>query len=351
MQRLSGFNMMKRLILELKPLIPVMCITITMGVLGFLAAISIASLASIALGTLVEGPTLLPFKSAIIFMIVAAISRGLLRYVEQLTGHYIAFKILVILRDKVFTALRQLAPAKLESKEKGNLISLITSDIELLEVFYAHTIAPIAIAFITNLIIVGILSLIHPVFGLLSFVYFIFVGFVIPYVSSRYAKVEGVKYREVFGESNAFILDSLRGLKEMIQFNHGQTRLKELEEKSKELNKSLAKIKDHEGLISGMTDLTILIAILSFVGVGFYLYSIQSISLTLVLLAIVMIASSFGPVVALSHLANNLLHTFACAQRIFDLLDEVPQVTEVAGNQDVAGNEILFDQVSFTYPN
>ena len=153
MQRQSGFSIMKRLILELKPLILVMFITITMGVLGFLAAISIASFAAVALGTMIEGPTLVTFQTAITVMIVSAVSRGLLRYGEQLSGHYIAFKILYLLRDKIFTKLRTLAPAKLEGKDKGNLISLITSDIELLEVFYAHTIAPIAIALLTNSIV------------------------------------------------------------------------------------------------------------------------------------------------------------------------------------------------------
>lgn len=168
MQRQSGFSIMKRLILELKPLIFVMLITITMGVLGFLAAIAIASFAAVALGTIVEGPTIVTFQAAIIIMVVCAVSRGLLRYAEQLSGHYIAFKILYLLRDKIFTKLRTLAPAKLEGKDKGNLISLITSDIELLEVFYAHTIAPIAIALLTNSMIAIILYFIHPAYGFVA---------------------------------------------------------------------------------------------------------------------------------------------------------------------------------------
>lgn len=351
MQRQSGFSIMKRLILELKPLIFVMLITITMGVLGFLAAIAIASFAAVALGTIVEGPTIVTFQAAIIIMVVCAVSRGLLRYAEQLSGHYIAFKILYLLRDKIFTKLRTLAPAKLEGKDKGNLISLITSDIELLEVFYAHTIAPIAIALLTNSIIAIILYFIHPAYGFVAAAYFILVGVIVPYVSSMLVKTAGVNYRQAFASSNQYILDSLRGLKEILLFNQGQERLAALNEQSNQLNKSVRKIKDHEGFVTGLTGVIITSAMLVFVGMGFYFYTTGQLSLTLVLVALVIIASSFGPVVALSNLSNTLAHTFACAQRLFDLLDEEPQVTEVEGMATVEMNELAFDQVTFTYPN
>ncbi|WP_455796302.1 ABC transporter ATP-binding protein [Clostridium butyricum] len=350
MKRRSGFQIMARLIVELKPLAPVMLITIGMGVLGFLAAIAIATFGAVALGVLIGEVTSFTFKSAVIVMIVCAVLRGLLRYCEQLSGHYIAFKILVILRDKIFTVLRRLAPAKLEGKEKGNLISLITSDIELLEVFYAHTIAPITIAIITNAIISIILFRINPWFGILGAVFFLIVGFAIPYLSSKMAKEAGVEYRNNFGQSNSYILDSLRGLKEILLFNGGQRRLNSINEKSRELNKSLSKIKDHEGVIRGVTDLTIMLAILTFVGTGFGLLIADSISFIEIVVAVVIVASSFGPVVALSNLSNNLLHTFACAERLFALLDEEPNVEEVAGDKKVEGNSIKFKDVEFSYP-
>lgn len=350
MKRRSGFQIMARLIVELKPLAPVMLITIGMGVLGFLAAIAIATFGAVALGVLIGEVTSFTFKSAVIVMIVCAVIRGLLRYCEQLSGHYIAFKILVILRDKIFTVLRRLAPAKLEGKEKGNLISLITSDIELLEVFYAHTIAPITIAIITNAIISIILFRINPWFGILGAVFFLIVGFAIPYLSSKMAKEAGVEYRNNFGQSNSYILDSLRGLKEILLFNGGQRRLNSINEKSRELNKSLSKIKDHEGVIRGVTDLTIMLAILTFVGTGFGLLIADSISFIEIVVAVVIVASSFGPVVALSNLSNNLLHTFACAERLFALLDEEPNVEEVAGDKKVEGNSIKFKDVEFSYP-
>ena len=350
MKRRSGFQIMTRLIVELKPLAPVMLITIGMGVLGFLAAIAIATFGAVALGTLIGEVTQFTFKGAVIVMILCAVLRGLLRYCEQLSGHYIAFKILVILRDKIFTALRRLAPAKLEGKEKGNLISLITSDIELLEVFYAHTIAPIAIAIITNTIISIVLFKINPWFGLVGAIFFLIVGFAIPYLSSKMAKEAGVEYRNDFGDSNSYILDSLRGLKEILLFNGGQRRLDNINEKSRKLNKSLSKIKDHEGIIRGVTDLTIMLAILTSVGTGFGLLISDNISFIEIVIAVVIVASSFGPVVALSNLSNNLLHTFACAERLFALLDEEPNVEEVNGDKKIESNSIRFKDVDFAYP-
>ncbi|MFU7516389.1 thiol reductant ABC exporter subunit CydC [Clostridium sp. HCS.1] len=350
MKRRSGFQIMKRLIVELKPLAPIMLITIFMGVLGFLAAISIAAFGAIALGTYIDDITFITFKGALIVMVVSAVLRGFLRYGEQLSGHYIAFKILYILRDKIFTVLRKLAPAKLEGKEKGNLIALITSDIELLEVFYAHTIAPISIAIITNSIISIILYLINPAFGVIAAAFFIVVGFVIPYVSSSFAKEAGVNYRNIFGESNNYVLDSLRGLKEVLLYKNGEERLNNINKNSIRLNKSLDKIKEHEGIIRATTDITIMIAILTFVLLGMSKFLSGEITFTAAIVAIVVVASSFGPVVALSNLSNTLLQTFACAERIFELIDEVPHVEEVVGKNNIVCNEIAYNDVTFTYP-
>ncbi|WP_308780608.1 ABC transporter ATP-binding protein [uncultured Clostridium sp.] len=351
MKRRSGFQIMKRLIVELKPLAPIMLITISMGVLGFLAAISIAAFGAVALGSYIGDITFISFKGALIVMVASAILRGFLRYGEQLSGHYIAFKILYILRDKIFTVLRKLAPAKLEGKEKGNLIALITSDIELLEVFYAHTIAPISIAIITNSIISVILYLINPIFGVIAAVFYLIVGFVIPYASSSFAKEAGVKYRNIFGESNNYVLDSLRGLKEVLLYKNGEERLRNINKNSIRLNKSLDKIKEHEGIIRATTDITIMIAILTFVLLGMSKFLSGEITFAAAIVAIVIVASSFGPVVALSNLSNTLLQTFACAERIFELLDEAPHVEEVVGKNDIACSNISYNDVTFAYPN
>lgn len=351
MKRRSGFQIMKRLIVELKPLAPIMLITISLGVLGFLAATSIAAFGAVALGAHIGDITFISFKGALIVMVVAAILRGFLRYGEQLSGHYIAFKILYILRDKIFTVLRKLAPAKLEGKEKGNLIALITSDIELLEVFYAHTIAPISIAIITNSIIAIILFTISPIFGVIAAIFYLIIGFVIPYASSSFAKEAGVNYRNAFGESNNYVLDSLRGLKEVLLFKNGEERLEKIKENSAKLNKSLDKIKEHEGIIRALTDLTIMVAILTFVVLGVHKFLAGDITFTAAIVAIVVIASSFGPVVALSNLSNTLLQTFACAERIFEILDENPLVEEVEGKADINCEDIRYNNVTFSYPN
>lgn len=348
-QRLSGGKIMFRLIKILKPLVPVMIITITFGVLGFLAATAITTFGAIAMGDILGIETNYSFSTATKIIIGCAIFRGILRYIEQYSGHFIAFKILAILRDKVYKSLRKLAPAKLESKEKGNLISIITSDIELLEVFYAHTIAPIAIAILTSSIIAFVLYKINPYFGLIGLIFYSIVGFIIPVLSSKLGSEAGFEYRNEFGKTNSFLLDSLRGIKEILLFGQGEERLKAINDNSENLNKKLKIIKGHEGLIRALTDITIMIAILITLYVGVNLYINETINLGQVIVALVLLASSFGPTVALSNLSNNLMHTFACAQRLFDVLDEDPAVKEVTGEDSLNMNTIDISNLEFKY--
>lgn len=348
-QRLSGGKIMFRLIKILKPLVPVMIITITFGVLGFLAATAITTFGAIAMGDILGIEMNYSFSTATKIIIGCAIFRGILRYIEQYSGHFIAFKILAILRDKVYKSLRKLAPAKLESKEKGNLISIITSDIELLEVFYAHTIAPIAIAILTSSIIAFVLYKINPYFGLIGLIFYTIVGFIIPVLSSKLGSDAGFEYRNEFGKTNSFLLDSLRGIKEILLFGQGEKRLKAINDNSENLNKKLKIIKGHEGLIRALTDITIMIAILITLYVGVNLYINETINLGQVIVALVLLASSFGPTVALSNLSNNLMHTFACAQRLFDVLDEDPAVKEVTGEDSLNMNTIDISNLEFKY--
>ena len=347
--RQSGMKIMARLIKILKPLAPVMMITISFGVLGFLAAIAITTFGGVAIATKLGIDMSVTFKTSITVIIVCAVLRGLLRYIEQYSGHYIAFKILAILRDKVYKALRKLAPSKLESKEKGNLISVITSDIELLEVFYAHTVAPIAIAIITSIIIALVLGSINIYFGLISAGFYIIVGYVIPVFSSKYGNKAGVEYREEFAKTNSFLLESLKGIKEVLLFNQGEKRLAKINENSDRLNAKLDDIKKHEGIIRACTDVTIMIAILTFLFVGIHLMQNNVLNLGELIVAIVLLSSSFGPVVALSNLSNNLIHTFACAQRLFDILDEVPAVDEVEGEITLKTSEMSIENMDFNY--
>lgn len=347
--RLSGSKIMLRLIKILKPLVPVMLITITFGVLGFLAAIAITTFGAVAIGDVIGINMGYTYKTVVKIIVVCGVIRGILRYIEQYSGHYIAFKILAILRDKIYKALRKLAPAKLESKEKGNLISVITSDIELLEVFYAHTIAPIAIAIITSSIIAIVLYSINPYFGFIGLVFYVIVGYIIPVLSSKLGSEAGFDYRNEFGKTNSFLLDSLRGIKEILLFGQGDNRLDSINKNSDKLNEKMKIIKGHEGLIRALTDITIMLAILITLYVGVELFKAQTINLGEVIVALVLLSSSFGPTVALSNLSNNLMHTFACAQRLFDILDEVPAVEEVAGNYNLDMNETNIDNLEFKY--
>lgn len=348
-KRLSGSKIMLRLIKILKPLVPVMMITISFGVLGFLAAIAITTFGAVAMGDIIGLDMGYTFKNAVKIIILCAVLRGILRYIEQYSGHYIAFKILAILRDNVYKALRKLAPAKLESKEKGNLISVITSDIELLEVFYAHTIAPIVIAIITSSIIALFLYNINPYFGIIGLVFYVIVGYIIPVLSSKLGSEAGLDYRNEFGQANSFLLDSLRGIKEILLFGQGDNRLNSINKNSDKLNEKMKVIKSHEGLIRALTDITIMIAILITLYVGVELFKADTINLGQVIVALVLLSSSFGPTVALSNLSNNLMHTFACAQRLFDILDEVPAVEEVSGNCDLEMNNTNINDLEFKY--
>ncbi|MBC5995568.1 ABC transporter ATP-binding protein [Romboutsia ilealis] len=340
---------MLRLIKILKPLTPIMMITITFGVLGFLAATAVTTFGAVAIGNILGVKMGIELNLTIKIIIGCAILRGGLRAIEQYSGHYIAFKILAILRDQVFKALRKLSPAKLETKEKGNLISVITSDIELLEVFYAHTIAPIAIAILTSAVTAGVLYSVNPYFGLIGIGFYLIVGLVIPVASSKVANQAGLEYRNEFGNTNSFLLDSLKGIKEVLLFGTGEERINTINENSEKLNEKLKVIKQHEGIIRAFTDITIMIAILVTLYTGVKLFEVGSINLGQVILAVVLLASSFGPTVALSNLSNNLMHTFACAQRLFNILDEVPAVEEVPGMEDLNMNDININNVSFKY--
>ena len=348
-QRISGLKIMLRLIKILKPLTPIMMITITFGVLGFLAATAVTTFGAVAIGNILGVEMGIGLSTTIKIIIGCAILRGGLRAIEQYSGHYIAFKILAILRDQVFKALRKLSPAKLETKEKGNLISVITSDIELLEVFYAHTIAPIAIAILTSSVTAGVLYSVNPYFGLIGIGFYLIVGLVIPVASSKYANQAGLEYRNEFGNTNSFLLDSLKGIKEVLLFGAGEERINTINENSEKLNEKLKVIKQHEGIIRAFTDITIMIAILVTLYTGVKLFEAGTVDLGQVILAVVLLASSFGPTVALSNLSNNLMHTFACAQRLFNILDEVPAVEEVPGMEDLEMNDINIENVSFKY--
>lgn len=348
-KRRSGFNIAFRLITLVKPLMFKMIIAIIMGTLGYLTAIFITVFGAFAIVDVLNLETIISLKTIFISVSLFAVFRGILRYAEQAANHDIAFKILAIIRDEVFTKLRELAPAKLESKDKGNLISMITSDIELIEVFYAHTISPIAIAALVVIIMVSFLFNIHSYFSLIALLAYISVGIIIPMIISNLGKSDGVAFRNETGELSSSVLDSLRGLKEVIQYDYGDDILENITNKSNSLNATLAKTKYYEGLTTALSNTAIMVFSLITLFVSVYLFNINEITFVGATIAFVSMISSFGPTVALANLSNNLIQTFAAADRILDILDESAETLDIVDGVDVEFENIEISDLNFAY--
>ena len=346
--RRSGFNIMMKLITLVKPLIGFMFLAIIAGVIGNLAAIFIPAYSSYVIANIVSRADQINLNMSFILLIVLAISRGFLRYVEQLCNHFIAFKLLAIIRNKVFRALRRLAPAKLEGKEKGNLISLITSDIELLEVFYAHTISPIFIAFVTSVIVVSILFAYSVKAAIFAMISYLIVGLFLPIFSSKSGKKEGLELRNEFADLNSYLLDSLRGMKEVIQYSYGEKRLDYIDETTVKLNRKQERIKVFEAQNRGFTtSIVALLGLIMFVIMKNEMVDIFDINKLIVVTVLFM--SSFGPVIALSSLSANLRSTFASGDRVLNILEEKPQVLEVYDQNKTYFRDLKIEDITFSY--
>ena len=270
-------------------------------------------------------------KGILAVMILIAVLRGILHYVEQYCNHFIAFKLLAIIRHKVFAVLRKLCPAKLEERDKGNLISIITTDIELLEVFYAHTISPIAIATLTSVIMVIFIGRYHMLAGVLALAAYLIVGVAIPMWNGKRGSQKGMEFRTEFGELNSFVLDSLRGLDETIQYNQGEKRKGQMSERSRKLAGMQEDLSQMEGSQRSFTNLMILLASFGMLALTIHLYGKGEIGFDGILTCTIAMMGSFGPVVALSSLSNNLNQTLASGERVLSLLEEKPLVEEIPG--------------------
>lgn len=348
----SGFTIMMKLIGLLKPLLHVITITISMGIVGFLCSIFITIFGGYGLLNIIGFQTGISNKTIFIVVAILAVMRGVLRYAEQASGHYIAFKILAVLRDRVYVALRRLAPAKLEGKEKGNLISIITSDIELLEVFYAHTIAPIMIAILTSLIMLLFIGQYSWILALVAGISYCIVGILIPMLNGKFGRDTGRKYREDFGKLNSFVLESLYGLNETIQYADGENRLNQIREKSDGLDVYQEKLKKKEGVTRAATDAVILLCDIAMMFTGIGLMQAGIIGFEGVLIPTIALMSSFGPVVALSNLSNNLLQTLASGERVLSILEESPIIEEVTDGKEISADKLegmTVNGVSFAY--
>ncbi len=358
-KRRSAIQIMGSLIGLVKPLLHIMLAAIILGTLGYLCAIFLTILAGqvIVHGLLtgiagmivpVEKMWLVftPVKTIIIVMIVIAVLRGILHYVEQYCNHFIAFKLLAIIRHKVFASLRKLCPAKLEGRDKGNLISIITTDIELLEVFYAHTISPIAIATLTSVIMVIFIGRYHWLAGLLALAAYLIVGVAIPMWNGKRGSQKGMEFRTSFGELNSFVLDSLRGLDETIQYGQGEKRKEQMTGQSKNLAGMQEDLSKMEGSQRSFTNMVILLASFGMLALTIWLYAKGEMGFEGILTCTIAMMGSFGPVVALSSLSNNLNQTLASGERVLSLLEETALVEEIPGDVETFADQSVNSEES-----
>ena len=348
--RKNGFVVMGHLLKLVTPLAHIMAFTITMGTLGFLAAIFIMVLGAMGLVNLLNFDTHLSFSGILTALIVLAVARGALRYLEQMSGHYIAFKLLALLRDKVFSSLRRLAFVKLQDKQAGQLVSLVTNDIELLEVFYAHTIAPIMIAFFTSAILLLVFGHLSGWFVVVALAAYLTVGVILPIITTKLAREDGRRYRELVGEMNDFFLDSVRGMKEIQLFGYAKQRLDEIQQRSQKIDTAFERIKDQEAKVRVYTEVAVSAFNIIMLFTGLILFSLDKIDFSTFLIGVILLMSSYGPVIALSNLSSNLLQTLASGERVLSLLAEEPELKDVESAVDLKDvSRIDVESVNFAY--
>ena len=345
----SGLNVMLRLIGLVKPLAGYMAVAILMGLAGHLCASFITIFGGYAILDVSGYDTGLTLGVIFVCVIVFALVRAGFRYAEQSCNHFIAFKLLAIIRDKVFRALRKLCPARLEGRDRGDLISIITSDIELLEVFYAHTISPIAIAVLYTIIMCCYIGSFHWSLALIALIAYACVGVVIPLIASKASGDDGLRYRTKSGELSSFVLESLRGASETIQYGNGAKRLELMNGRTDDLSEDARRMKNVSGVNTAVTNVCILVFDIIMLLAGVKLYYAGIIGFDGVLLTTIALFSSFGPAVALAALGSTLQSTFAAGNRVLDILDEEPVIEELTGNKEIEFEGINAEDVTFAY--
>lgn len=349
MKKRSGFKVMLRLVGLVKPLAGFMFLAITMGLIGHLCAAFITIFGGYAVLENLGFDSVLSVKMIFILMGIFALIRGILRYAEQACNHYIAFKLLALIREKVFFALRKLCPAKLEGKDRGNLISIITSDIELLEVFYAHTISPAAIAFLFCTAMCVFIGEYHLLLGIIALAAYLAVGVAVPIITSKTSGNVGLEFREKSGNLSSFVLDSLRGLSVILQYGAGKKRLSEMNEKTDMLSDDEKRMKNIAGRNMAVTNTAILVFDIAMLAASAWLFAEEKVGFSSVLIPTIAMMSSFGPAVALANLGSTLQNTFAAGNRVLDILDEVPVVEEISGFEQIGFEGAKAENISFSY--
>lgn len=348
--RRSGAKIMASLILLLGSLSYIMILAVINGSVGFVCAMGVTVFGAVGVAKALGEAIALSYGWIIGLTIGCGVLRGLLRYFEQYSNHYIAFRLLAVLRDKIFGALRVLCPAKLESKQKGSIIAMITSDIETLEVFYAHTISPICIAVLVStavFLFVGFVSSWY--LALVALAGFLTIGIVVPLISSGKLKESGVKYRAEFASFSAYFLDSIKGIKDIVLNNAGEEREKEVNRRSDGLLKETKKMKHNITCAGSAIELMVSVFVLITLAVGILLVKKDMLPLGRMIIGMVTVFSSFGPVIAVGSLPGNLTQTFASGDRVLNLLAEKPAVESVKSGKDFDYEKLDVKDLSFSY--
>lgn len=341
---------MANLILLLGSLAYIMVLAVINGSVGFVCAMGVTLMGAVGVAKALGEAIALSYGGIITLAIGCGVLRGLLRYLEQYSNHYIAFRLLAVLRDKIFGALRTLCPAKLESKQKGAIIAMITSDIETLEVFYAHTISPICIAVIVSGAVVVFVGMVSSWYlALMALAGYITVGIAVPLISSGKLKASGVRYRGEFASFNAYFLDSIKGIKDIVLNNAGNEREKEVNDRSDRLLRETRKMKHDTTKASAATELWVSLFIIATLAVGIGLVAKEALSVGRMIIGVVAVFGSFGPVIAISALPGNLTQTFASGDRVLDLLREKPAVTPVKNGEKIVYQDLKVTDLSFSY--
>ena len=348
--RRSGARIMASLVMLLGSLAYIMVLAVINGSLGFFCAMGVTLFGAVGVAKVMGEAIALSYGWIIALAIGCGVLRGLLRYLEQYGNHYIAFRLLAVLRSRIFGALRTLCPAKLESKQKGSIIAMITSDIETLEVFYAHTISPICIAVIVSLaVFIFVGNIAHWYLALVALLGYAAVGIALPLISSARLKESGVRYRAEFAGFNAFFLDSIKGIKEIVLNNAGEIRKAEVDRRSDVLLEETRKMKKDITRAAAATELTVSLAIIAALAVGVLLVGCGMLSVGRMIIGVTAVFGSFGPVIAISALPGNLTQTFASGDRVLNLLSEKPAVEPVENGEEFTFDNLNVRELSFSY--
>ena len=350
--RRSGAKIMASLIVLLGSLTYIMLLAVINGCIGNLCAMGVTVFASVGIAKALGETINMSYGLIIGLAIGCGALRGILRYFEQYSNHYIAFRLLAVLRDKIFGALRILCPAKLEGKKKGGIIAMITSDIETLEVFYAHTISPICIALIVSiavLLFVGFVSSFY--LSAVALVGYLLIGIAIPLLSSAKLKDDGVKYRSEFSGFSAYFLDSIRGIKDIVLNNGAKKRQDVVNEKSTILLKETKKMKHNITKFQALIELMVSLFIIIALALGIVLVKNDMLSIGKMIIGVVCVFSSFGPIIAVASLPGNLTNTFASGDRVLNLLLEKTMVDEIKNKNDFKYDKLVVSNLNFAYEN